>query len=203
MSCAVRNKKDIQSINYGRAVNAVLHYLDTVNPKIHYNYGPPYKVKNTLSIDTMSCLYYKCNAYYYYLYIDSNSMTIFNSIDKKKTYDFDSVRKLVDKEWNLSSDTLDYSVQVKILSNKDKIVFGTKNQYSKLPEGTFLFSPLIPMRENDNYRIWMKITHYPDPPFYEFYLRKKGDSYEVKGHEYDNNCDWGYSEDYIKKLCGK
>ncbi|MBK6566631.1 MAG: hypothetical protein IPG18_15910 [Saprospiraceae bacterium] len=74
-------------------------------------------------------------------------MPSFKSIDKSKTYDFEAIQKLVDKEWKLSSDSSDYSIPVKILTSKDKIYYGKENQYTKWPSGTFLFSPLIPFGE--------------------------------------------------------
>lgn len=200
ISCSLRIEKDITTYDHTEAVYAVLHYLDTLHQKIHYNYGPPFKVRQTLFIDTTLCMYYKCNAYYYYLYIKPDAMTVFKSVDKNKTYDFEAIQKLVDKEWKLSLNTSEYSLPVNILTTKDKIFYGKENQYSKWPEGTFLFSPLIPMREKDHFKIWMKITHHGDPLFYEFNVKKKGKLYEVYGHEEDNWCIWGYDKDYIKEL---
>lgn len=200
ISCSLRIEKDIATSDQKEAVNAILYYLDTLSHNIHYNNGPPFKVRQTLSVDTMSCMYYKCNLHYYYLYINTEAMPSFKSIDKSKTYDFEAIQKLVDKEWKLSSDSSDYSIPVKILTSKDKIYYGKENQYSKWPSGTFLFSPLIPFGEKNVYSIWMEISRDRDPPFYEFYIRKKGDSYEVYGHDWDDYCGWGYDKDYIKEL---
>ncbi|MBK7042149.1 MAG: hypothetical protein IPH46_17285 [Bacteroidetes bacterium] len=76
ISCSLRIEKDIATSDQKEAVNAILYYLDTLSHNIHYNNGPPFKVRQTLSADTMSCMYYKCNLHYYYLYINTEAYAI-------------------------------------------------------------------------------------------------------------------------------
>ncbi|MBK9256484.1 MAG: hypothetical protein IPM42_13435 [Saprospiraceae bacterium] len=176
-------------------INGVLNYLNNLNPKIHFGYGPPFKINQTIAIDTLSCNYLYSNFQYYVYFVDQQDFEKPKNIDYNYSYDYKGIQNLLNKEWKLSADTSQYTVPVQILT-EDDMVYGTK----MWPRGTFCFSPLIPIRKKDIFEIWLTIEKDRDPPFYRFRIEKIKGKFVVTRHSWSDWCDLVTDKDYIKEL---
>lgn len=181
--------------------NPLHDYLQAINMALKYHIENgywaeiPFKVKQTISIDTLSCNYLKSNFQYYLYFIDQQNFEKPKNLNFNNIYDYKGIQKLLNNVWKLPFDASLYSVPLEIIS-EDNIV----NETKIWPTGTFSFSPLIPMKKKDIFEIWLTIERDRDPPFYAFRINKVNGKFIVTGHSWGDWCDLVTDKDYIKEL---